>query len=239
MEKRTETRFEPYTLTPEWFNCVCLKNPNSASFTTELISKKNETCIEDVQIGYSDPVEYMMCNDGEYPPADALCHGETEPVEVDVTKFCMHERVANLVKDFCQQSDEFEKFCRFLVLNDVNIVTEFANVSEFFTTHEISAKHIPKKMFVFPSNVTVNRPRFWVSSRWIIHGTPGGRMIVVQPDRNKQKYLGYTFKSVIHKPNTSRFFITKSKKHTRYYLETHLISHIIIAASSKLYLLKI
>ncbi len=239
MKKRKDTRFEPYTLTPEWFNCVCLKDSNSASFTTELISEKKETCIEDVQIGYSDPVEYMMCNDGEYPPAGVLCHGETEPVEVDVTKFCMHERVANLVKDFCQQSDEFEKFCRFLVLNDVNIATEFANVSKFHTTLEISAKHIPKKMFVFPSNVTVNRPRFWLSSRWIINGTPGGRMIVVQPDRNKQKYLGYTFDSDLHKPNSSRFFIINSKKHKQYFVETYLISDIIIAASSKLYLLKI
>lgn len=42
MKERKTQRFVPYDLTPEWFDKVCLLNPNSPSFTSELISEKEE-----------------------------------------------------------------------------------------------------------------------------------------------------------------------------------------------------
>lgn len=240
MKERKVMRFVPYNLTPAWFDEVCLLNPNSSSFTSELISEKAETHVEHDLIGYNDPVEYMMCNYGEYPPGDVPCHGETEPVNVTEVTYRMEDRVASLARTSLLQSDGFETFCQFLVSRGVNLITEFANVSKLNKLGEISAKHIPKKMFVFPSNVKVNRPRFWVytsatsSANRTIHHV----ILVVQPNRYEQKYLDYQFTANSNIPSSNNFVITPRKK--KFYItETRRTNNIIIVANNLFYLLTI
>ena len=235
-------RFIPYKLTPTWFNGICLSNPNSDSFTSELISEKAETHVEHDLIGYNDVVEYMMCNDGEYPPADVPYHGETEPVNVTETTFRMHENVAELVKSFCLESNDFKAFCHFLDSSGIDLTTEFTNVRKFRRVREISAKHIPKKMFVFPSNVKVNRPRFWLSSAHAYYDESNNscRIIVVQPNRKKQDFLLYTFK----RSQSSNFFVTalnsRRKERKIFIAETCMIKDVIvIVANSKFYIVTI
>lgn len=243
MKERKTQRFAPYDLTPEWFDKVCLLNPNSPSFTSELISEKEETHVEHDLIGYNDVMEYMMCNDGEYPPDDVPCHGETEPVNVTEKTYRMYNSLASLVRTFCLQSSGLEAFCQFLVSNGVNLVTDFANVSELYKIGEISAKHIPKKMFVFPNNIRVNRPRFWICTsvksysnyaNYAVYST----LLVVQPNRYEQKYLDYEFTTSKTVPSDKNFVI-KPKKKKFYVSETRRTNNVIVVANSSLYLLTI
>lgn len=231
-------RFVPYNLTPTWFAGICRSTPNSDSFTSELISEKTETHVEHELIGYNDVVEYMMCNDGEYPPPDVPCHGETEPVNVTETTFRMHENVADLIRTFCLESNDFKTFCQFLDSSGINLTNEFTGVKKFRIVSEISAKHIPKNMFVFPSDVKVNKPRFWLSSAHAYHNENyySCRVILVQPNRKKQDFLIYTFKRC-STPKSNSFFATAFKaknreKHRLFITETCLVKNAIIISTA-------
>ncbi len=230
-------RFVPYHLTPTWFAGICRSNPNSDSFTSELISEKTETHVEHELIGYNDVVEYMMCNDGEYPPADVPCHGETEPVNITETTFRMHENVADLVKTFCLKSNNFKAFCSFLVSSGIDLTTEFTGVRKFTRISEISAKHIPKNMFVFPSSVKVNKPRFWLSSAHAYHDENNYtcRLILVQPNRKKHEFLIYTVKRGSEQ-KSDNFFTTafsgiNREKRKLFIAETCLVKDVFVTGT--------
>ena len=240
MTQKKRRIFVPYALTATWFSGIYWQlNPHSDSFTTNLISEKTETVEEHKLIGYRDVVEYMMCNDGEYPPPDVPCHGETETIYIEETTFKMHERVANLVKDFCLKNEFrlnfFDDFVKFLG-NNVNLSTEFSNVERFSTVSEFSAKHVPKGMFEFPKYVQLNRPRFWLSSphAYVDRDNYAMRVIVVQPNRFKDEYLIYTFEASSYPETNSKanlFFATNRRGKRFYISETQLVTDTIVVRS--------
>ncbi len=134
------------------------------------------------QIGYSDPVEYMMCNDGEYPPTGTLCHGETQTelhiltIPVDLAVVIKNFYFSNAV------NKSFEAFCNYLALSYSNLHLIFDNV--FYVKHvkEIPSKYISanimkkiKKM----KNLNYYKPRFWKISR---------KLLIIQPDRRQNIY---------------------------------------------------
>lgn len=147
-----------------------------------------------VQVGYSDPIEYMMSNDGDYPPEGTLCHGETDTV-TDV--YALTQEGAECIKYYYSVTNpdtrNFESFARFLY-NNCNLSKNFANF-RYIKIKEISSKHVSKcvKKKAF-SKRPVSRPRFWSNKS-------NPKMLIVQPDRRKPYYFMYNSDCFVFEPN--------------------------------------
>lgn len=233
MNERKTKNYDPYKLTPEWVDGLQSLDPSSSAFVEKLVAERTETRQEIEQIGYSDPVEYMMCNYGEIPDSSVLCHGETETITVHETTFRMERRTAELVKEFCMSSNyDFHTFCKYLASGSIKFEKSFANVLKFNKFYELSSQYVPAKMFKF-SKTEVNRPRYWIcctTDNLIIK-----KILVVQPDRTKPSYVHYALKA---SSSTSAFILKLGDK--KYNItEVRRTKNAVVVAHSCIYLLKL
>ena len=137
------------------------------------------------QIGYSDPVEYMMCNYGEAPTGDVLCHGETRTV---TDTYRLKSEAAECIREFylTKGNGTFVEFCKYLNTH-CQLSRNFKNVNHLKMHSELPSRYLSKEIRrELLKHTFAYKPRFWRALD--IWNEP---KLIVQPDRRKASFYMY------------------------------------------------